>query len=87
MGIPMLKPFLCFGSPPYLHNYFQHHKFYEAKHKQFGLTFGKYDGVQPILVTIDPEIIKEICTKQFDNFTDVLDIEFAPDQTTLDVSR
>ena len=32
-------------------------------------------------------MIKEITVKQFDNFTDIIDIDFAPGQTTLDVSK
>ena len=44
-------------------------------------------GVTPCISTIDPEMIKEITVKQFDNFTDIIDIDFAPGQTTLDVSK
>ena len=44
-------------------------------------------GVTPCISTIDPEMIKEITVKQFDNFTDIIDIDFAPGQTTLDLSK
>ena len=29
LGIPMVKPFLCFGSPPFLHHKNLTHKYYE----------------------------------------------------------
>ena len=45
-----------------------------------------FSGVTPCIITIDPEFIKEVTVKQFDNFTDRLDIDFSPEQTTLDFS-
>lgn len=54
---------------------------------ELGMTFGRYDGVKPTICTIDPELIKEITVKQFENFMDVFDVNFKPHQTTLDVSR
>ena len=83
----MVKPFLCFGSPPRLFNKIVYFEWYLEKHKELRRTFTRYEGVTPCIVTIDPEIIKEVTVKQFDNFTDVMDIEFSPGQTTLDVSR
>ena len=83
----MVKPFLCFGSAPRLFNKMIYHEWYLEKHRELGRTFTRYEGVTPCIVTIDPDIIKEVTVKQFDNFTDVVDIEFSPGQTTLDVSR
>ena len=51
------------------------------------MSFFSFIGVTPCISTIDPEMIKEITVKQFDNFTDVVDMDFSPGQTTLDVSR
>jgi hypothetical protein len=33
-------------------------------HQKFGKTWGRYAGVNPTIVTIDPEIIKEVMIKQ-----------------------
>ena len=55
--------------------------------KKFGKTWAKYDGVTPCIVTIDPEVIKQITVKQFENFTDTFDLELPDNQLTLDVSR
>ena len=57
------------------------------KNIELGRTFVSYTGVTPCITTIDPEFIKEVTATQFNNFTDVFDIDFAPGQTTLDVSR
>ena len=57
------------------------------KHKELGRSFARYWGVTPTISTIDPEFIKEVTVKQFDNFTDTVDVNFSPEQTTLDVSR
>ena len=51
------------------------------------IVFVSYTGVTPCITTIDPEFIKEVTATKFNNFTDVFDIDFAPGQTTLDVSR
>ena len=83
----MVKPFLCFGSAPRLFHKIIYFDWYHEKHRELGRTFTRYEGVTPCIVTIDPDIIKEVTVKQFDNFTDVVDIEFSPGQTTLDVSR
>ena len=36
--------------------------------KVFGKTYGLMEGGQPVLVTSDVEIIKEVFNKQFANF-------------------
>jgi hypothetical protein len=33
-------------------------------HQKFGKTWGRYSGLSPTIVTIDPEIIKEVMVKQ-----------------------
>ena len=57
------------------------------KIQQLGRTFCRYDGVIPCIVTIDPEFIKEVVVKQFDNFTDTFDFNLKPEETTLDSAR
>ncbi len=37
-------------------------------HKKFGKTWGRYSGVTPTIVTIDPDIIKEVMVKQVQFF-------------------
>ena len=32
--------------------------------QQLGKTWGRYSGITPVIVTIDPEIIKEVMVKQ-----------------------
>ena len=86
-GLPLLKPFLCFGSQPYwLHN-LHYHEWYNKMFEKFGRTWARYDGVVPTICTYDPEIVREITTKQFENFTDILSHDFNPEQTTLDISK
>ena len=86
-GLPILKPFLCFGSPPFLFNKIYYCEWYQKKIQALGKTFGRYDGVTPSIVTIDPEFIKEVTVKQFDNFTDTFSWEVPPEQATLDIAR
>jgi hypothetical protein len=33
-------------------------------HQKLGKTWGRYNGISPTIVTIDPEIIKEVMVKQ-----------------------
>ena len=47
---------------------------YTEKHKKFGKTYGRYNGVQPAIVTIDPELVKSIIVKNFDSFHAVFDV-------------
>ena len=55
--------------------------------KKFGRTWARYDGVKPCIVTIDPEFIKQVTVKQFDNFVDTFDLDLEDEQTTLDVAK
>ncbi|XP_019861143.1 PREDICTED: putative cytochrome P450 cyp-13B1 [Amphimedon queenslandica] len=38
--------------------------------KKYGKVFGYYIGAQPYLAVLDPDILKEIMIKKFDNFTE-----------------
>ncbi len=74
LGIPVLKPFAFLGSPPYaLHKVF-FHEWAQEQHNKLGMTFGRYDGVVPVISTIDPELIKSILVKNFDCFPDMFDL-------------
>ena len=53
-GLPMVKPFLCFGSPPYRFDKIHYHKWFHEKFQQLGNTFARFDGVTPCIFTIDP---------------------------------
>ena len=39
------------------------------------------------MVTIDPEIVKEVTVKQFDHFVDAIHIEAPPDELVLDLAQ
>jgi hypothetical protein len=40
------------------------------KFNKFGTkTFARYDGVTPVIVTKDPEVIKSVLVKNFDSFS------------------
>ncbi len=72
LGIPVDKPIGLLGSGPLdFHNHLVHEiplkKFRQFKTK----TYGKYDGVVPVIMTVDPEIIKSVMVKNFDRFSDV----------------
>lgn len=86
-GIPLIKPFLCFGSPPYFLSQILCHDVYLDNFKKYGKTWSKYEGVQPLIVTADLDIIKEISVKQFDSFTDTVPNDFSDDQITLDIAK
>ena len=73
MGIPVIKPFLCFGSPPFGLHKIVWHKWYLEKHQQLGTTFGLYNGASPIIITTDPDIIKCVYVKNFEEFGDMVD--------------
>ena len=86
-SLPMVKPVLCFGSPPFALHKMRMHEWFQQKFRQLGNTFARYNGVQPCIATIDPEWIREITVKQFENFIDVLPTSFPPEQTDLSSSR
>ena len=88
-GLPVVPAFLCFGSPPFAFHRIHYHQWFTDKFRQLGRTFARYQGVTPAIITIDPEFIKEVVAKQFENFTDVIteEMPIPPEQTTLDVAR
>ena len=79
-GLPMLPPFLCFGSPPFAVHKMRMYEWYQEKFRQLGNTFARYNGYQPSIVTIDPDFIREVTVKQFENFTDVVSTPVSPEQ-------
>lgn len=87
IGIPLIKPFLCFGSPPYFISDILYHEVYQENFNKYGKTWCKYEGVQPLIVTADLDIVKEISIKQFDSFTDTFPNDFGDDQQTLDIMK
>ena len=69
LGIPVIPPFLCFGSPPFNYHEVQVEKEDEANYEKFkSLTWGFYWGSEPFIVTMDPDLLKEIFVKQFTSF-------------------
>ena len=84
---PLIKPGLLLGSPPYdLHNYYGEQLQVMLREK-YGYTYTKYDGRSAMIVTIDPEIIKEVLIKQFENFTDITDFNFPDKHMSLDIAK
>ena len=86
-GLPIVKPVLCFGSPPFMFHKIVGHYWYQEKFRELGKTFARYDGVNPAIYSIDPEFIKEVTVKQFDNFTDTFAFDLKPEHTTLDTAK
>nr|AKH03527.1 cytochrome P450 3027F2 [Paracyclopina nana] len=86
-GIPYIKPFLIFGSPPFAFHKINYQDWMIGQCKKLGRTWGRYDGINPTIVSIDPEFIKQVTVKQFDSFTDTFDFHTPDDSTTLDISQ
>lgn len=42
-----------------------------TKFKKYGKTYGRYDGVKPVIVTKDLEIMKSVLVKNFDSFHEI----------------
>nr|ACO15001.1 Cytochrome P450 3A24 [Caligus clemensi] len=86
--LPHVKPFLCFGSPPYNWHDRVHHEYFNEAFKRFkSKTFTRYAGSTPTIVTIDPEIVKQVTIKQFQNFPMVLNAEAKDKHLSLDISH
>ena len=73
LGIPMDRS----GVPGFLawpldyHNHFMH-QVQQSKFKTLRTkTYGKYEGVRPVITTIDPKIIQSILVKNYKNFNNV----------------
>ena len=86
-GLPTIKPFFCFGSSPIFLNKIYFHLWCHEKHRQLGRTFTKYFGITPVISTIDPDLIREICVTQFHNFIDCWTVDINPEDTTLTFAR
>ena len=87
-GIPYVKPFLIFGSPPFLFHRYVVGEYYLSQYKKLGRTWGYYNGQTPTIVTTDPEFIKQVTVKQFDNFSDTFTLPpgLPDNQKTLDLA-
>ena len=84
-GLPYVKPFFVFGSPPFLFHRIVVSEWLRDQFKKFGRTWASYDGITPTIYTIDPDFIKQVTVKQFENFTDVADLPMPEEQKTLDI--
>ena len=75
LGIPVVSPaFPLLGSPPYVYHDTHFWKIYLDNHAKLGQTYGFYDGVSPVLVTIDPDLVKSITVKNADSFGEIMDL-------------
>ena len=85
LGIPIDRPFLIFGSQPHaIHEV--GHDYWNGKFARFGKTYGRYDGVTPIITTKDPDICKNVFVKHFECFPTSFELPCMTDkQATLDV--
>lgn len=85
-GIPFDKPFLCFGSGPWaLHKRPTHEIDMERLRKFKAKTCGFIEGSQPVIQTIDPDVIKAVFVKEFEKFQDKPVLGIEKDYATLDV--
>lgn len=75
LGIPLMPNPWYLGSGPLALHKHQVHELAEERHRKYGKTFGRFDGVTPVINTIDPELIKSITVKNFDSFTGIVDME------------
>nr|AKH03525.1 cytochrome P450 3027E1 [Paracyclopina nana] len=73
LGIPVIKPFLCFGSPPLDWHNVRWYDWYRMQHEKLGHTFGHYIGTFPVISTINPDFIKAVYVKNFEEFGDMVD--------------
>jgi hypothetical protein len=65
LGIPVVKPFLIFGSPPYAWHKIMIHEHSQEMHRKLGKTWAMYDGREPTVFTID--LVRILWTKMFLN--------------------
>ncbi|XP_045213915.2 cytochrome P450 3A24-like [Mercenaria mercenaria] len=69
LGIPGPAPLPFFGNQ--LEQFFKGiHKTDEEWLQKYGKVFGYYSGYQPVIAITDPEILKAVLIKDFQNFTD-----------------
>ena len=90
LGIPVVKPFLCFGSTPISYHEFWFHDLDTKWYIELGKprAWGFYEGSMPTIATMDSSILKGILVKEFDAFRDRLTPNFKMDDKylTLDIS-
>jgi cytochrome P450 len=67
-GIPVIPPFLCFGSGPWAMHKVQLAELDEQRCAKYGKVFGAYTLTQPWVYVADADLIKQITTKIFDSF-------------------
>ena len=84
LGIPMAESHLIIGSPPYRYSQTYVPEFYVDQVKKYGKTWGRYQGIHPVINTIDPEILKAIFVKNFTHFSDTFDLDLKDGHKTLD---
>ena len=88
MGIPVLKPFLFFGSPPFALHKIVWSDWYVQQHRKLGPTFGLYLGTYKVITTIDPDIIKAVYVKNFEELGDMVDNPHYDDKMkTIDLAQ
>eukprot|EP00094_Tigriopus_californicus_P011152 TCALIF_10762-PA protein Name:"Similar to Cyp6a8 Cytochrome P450 6a8 (Drosophila melanogaster)" AED:0.09 eAED:0.25 QI:14/0.25/0.2/1/1/0.8/5/0/459 len=86
LGLPLDKPNFVLGSSPLLPHQHVIHEVYMKKVRELGKTYVGYDNAQPILVTIDPNLIKAVTITHFENFSETIAFKIEPKVTTLDVA-
>ncbi len=72
LGIPVIAPTL-FGSPPFNTHGVIWHEWIKKQHDNLGLNFGHYSGIIPVVYSIDPDIVKAVYVKNFEEFGDMYD--------------
>ena len=70
LGIPVVKPFLCFGSYPLNYHEIKFHELDMQWYHELGKpkAWGYYEGHVPTITVTDPAMLKDILVKQFDAF-------------------
>ena len=71
LGIPGPKPKPIFGNSLAFLDIGRVHTNFDKLIKQYGKVFGVYSMKQPVIVVSDPEILKTILVKEFNNFHDL----------------
>ena len=87
LGIPVEKPFLCFGTGPFSYHKVNFNDVDMERSKKNGgqKTWGTYEGSQPTINTVDTELIKEIFIKRFDHFHERFDAKLKDELRTVDM--
>ncbi len=67
------RPGLVTGSPPHVPHLTKYALHYERRHRELGNSFFRYDGVRPVLVTIEPSIVRAVLVEKFGCFGDLID--------------